>query len=446
MCRRWIGFCAALVFEKSGYGRRIVKKELNLRQLFLQMGLAGLLWGLVACGPAEEPTPLPVVAATEVLVVETAVSSTDTPIPATAAPDTEANQLAVTSTPVTAEIEAPASASVTGIDSGIIAFTNVGESVNLYALVPGQAPVQMSYAAGLSYGANWSPSGQRIAYFFLDGLTQETDLWYFDIASGPEPAPITTGGAANDVDRLSWSADSEFLVYAAPQPDGAESDVYRVSIASGEVVNLTAESAAWDASPDWSPDGEWVVFVSDRAEAGKASDNLWLMNSEGGDLRQLTNSDATFQEDIEPSWSPDGRQIAFFRHSLLGDSLDETRPSGLWLVDVGTGEETALVHITGFLVGAQPPVWSPDGRWLAYNAPGVVDTDIWVVSAAGGEPINVSNLPGEDATISWSPNSQELIFTNTNNGKMSQLIVGADGSALSLLVQSGENGLGSWSP
>jgi Tol biopolymer transport system component len=304
----------------------------------------------------------------------------------------------------------------------------------------------MTFAAGLSFGAVWSPSGQRIAYFFVDAATTDTDIWYFDITVGPEPVPVTTGDVAANVKRLSWSADSEFLVYDAPQPDGAESDIFRVAIASGEITNLTEDSADWDASPTWSPDGQWIAFVSDRAEVGQGSDNIWLLDTAEGQVQQLTNSDATLQEDIEPAWSPDGSQIAFLRHSLLGELGDPTSPSGLWLVDVSTGEEQLLLEITGQLVGVQPPVWSPNGRWLAYNAPGTADTDIWVVSVEGGEPINVSNLPGEDASISWAPSSRELIFTNSAAGILSQYIVDADGSALGLLVESGQNGLGSWSP
>jgi hypothetical protein len=71
---------------------------------------------------------------------------------------------------------------------------------------------------------------------------------------------------------------------------------------------------------------------------------------------------------------------------------------------------------------------------------------VLMVSVEGGEPINVSNLPGEDASISWAPSSRELIFTNSAAGILSQYIVDVDGSALGLLVESGQNGLGSWSP
>ena len=423
-----------------------------MKWLWWQIGLVGLMLGMMACGSAEEPTPLPEAAATEEAVVTTAVSSAGTPLsptstalPATDTPPAASDDFVPTDTPTTADIKIAAT-SVTGIDSGIIAFTSINEGADLYALVPGQVPVRMTYAQGLSFGAVWSPSGQRIAYFFLDGVTRSTDIWYFDISEGPDPVAVTNDNEANNIKRLTWSADSEFLAYDAPQADGEESDIYRVAVVSGEIINLTEDASTWDASPAWSPDGERIAFVSDRADEGKASDNIWLMDSEGGQLQQLTNSDATFQDDIEPSWSPDGSQIAFLRHSLLGDSPDPTSPSGLWLVDVATGEEQSLVHITGFLVGVQPPVWSLDGRWLAYNAPGLADTDIWVVPVAGGEPINVGNLPGADATISWAPDSQQLIFTNSEGGTMSQFIVNVDGSALRLLVEGGENGLGNWSP
>jgi Tol biopolymer transport system component len=248
------------------------------------------------------------------------------------------------------------------------------------------------------------------------------------------------------VDWVDWSPDGKFLMYDAPQADGVEKDIFRMAVPSGEIVNLTADNPTWDSSPVWSPDGNWMAFVSDRAEEGKLSDNLWLMDPQGGQVRRLTNSDATFQEDIGPNWSPDSSQVAFLRISLFGENAQPDSPSGLWVVDVNTGEERLLQALDGFLLGLEAPVWSPDGNWIAYSAPGPADTDIWIIPAADGEPINLSNIPGEDASISWAPNSQELIFTNTANNGLSQFIVATDGSAPRLLVETGQNGLGHWSP
>ena len=106
-----------------------------------------------------------------------------------------------------------------------------------------------------------------------------------------------------------------------------------------------------------------------------------------------------------------------------------------------------VVKLKAALLG-ETPVWSPDGKHLAFVMPaeGTKETDVWVVPSAGGEAINVSQTPGAESLISWSPDSRALIFTNEKDDVYTQWIVAVDGSGKHLLLGSGRGALGHWSP
>jgi Tol biopolymer transport system component len=298
---------------------------------------------------------------------------------------------------------------------------------------------QLTEHNGITLFPHPAPNLLSIAYTFYYPETNQNNLLAIDLSKEGNPYPaITTDG--NTSDTISWSSDSRYVVYSAPQPDGGEMDIYRVEIKTGAVTNLTAASPVWDAHPQFSPVSDQIVFVSDRYEEGKLLDNLWIMDSDGNNLHQLTSTETW--ENTYPSWSPDGNKIAFFRWGILGDE-SEGKP-GLIVIDVNSGQEALVVKDVGFANYAAP-VWSPDGQFIAYLQSGLEDAShIMVVPSNGGEPVQITDLSGTNYGISWSPDSQWIIFTHQTSTELEIFIVDREGNGLRPLFPGDGNAFGRW--
>jgi dipeptidyl aminopeptidase/acylaminoacyl peptidase len=108
------------------------------------------------------------------------------------------------------------------------------------------------------------------------------------------------------------------------------------------------------ADPQISPDGKTVAYVVTAVDlpGNKTSSSIWLVSTDGGQTRQLTN---TTKKDRHPRWSPDGRQI-LFESTRSGDNQ-------LWVIDVTGGEARQLTTLS---TGASTGLWSPDGQMIAF--------------------------------------------------------------------------------
>ena len=203
-----------------------------------------------------------------------------------------------------------------------------------------------------------------------------------DVGSGAEgsvaPANVPIEQAAGDDGEWDISAPPGFDVKQVPiqtdegtwmdvdvSPDGGMlaftllGDIYTMPI-SGGTPNRIAEGLAWEIQPRFSPDGSQIAFTSDRG----GGDNIWVMNADGSDKRQVTKE--SFRLLNQPSWSPDGRYIAAKKHFTTQRSAGTGE---VWLYHASGGGGVALVERPDPRHQKElgEPVYAPDGKSIYYT-------------------------------------------------------------------------------
>ncbi|MDA2930384.1 DPP IV N-terminal domain-containing protein [Acidobacteria bacterium AH-259-O06] len=186
---------------------------------------------------------------------------------------------------------------------------------------------------GTNMSAAASPDGQWIAIDLLE------DLWLVP-ADGGEARRLTSDPSTELDPR--WSPDGQRLVFSSDR--AGNFDLWVLEVASGQMWTLTSGPSK-DREPDWSPDGNSIAFVSDRRWA---TGDLYVVPASGGEVKALTADPAS---DLQPAYSPDGRWIAF--------ASNRSGEYQIWKIPTRGGEAQIAVE-SG--IRSYCPAWSKDGR------------------------------------------------------------------------------------
>ena len=198
--------------------------------------------------------------------------------------------------------------------------------------------------------------------------------------------------------------------------------LWSLPAAGGRATPITdaVRDTAEDLDPSFSPDGRSVVFRAER----HGRTGLWLLDVAGGSVRQLTQLPHADGFDGLASWSPDGRVIAFTRFTL--DSASHEWHSRIHLLDVASGSHREL-RISGLKkYEVRDPVWTRDGRNIAFVSSSARSANggrIRLVARDGGEAVPLSNDTTPAIAPAFSPDGKRIAFLARDSAQRFQLYV-----------------------
>jgi len=178
---------------------------------------------------------------------------------------------------------------------------------------------------------------------------------YTVATTGGSPKRITAKGPSY---LHGWSPDGRWLVYVGQRND--EFDIYKTPSGGGEEIRLTT-TPGLDDGPEYTPDGKYIYFNS--ARTGRMQ--IWRMRPDGSGQEQITSDGFN---NWFPHISPDGKSMVFisFPPDVPADDHPFYKHVLLRLMPVGGGAARVIAYVYGGQGTINVPSWSPDGKRLAY--------------------------------------------------------------------------------
>jgi TolB protein len=230
---------------------------------------------------------------------------------------------------------------------------------------------------GVDISPTWAPDGSKLAFRHSTGIggnPQDSDTIRIERADGTGTRDLVSGSFP------AWSPDGAWIAFRGVE--GVD-----LAVIKPDGTGLKPLGARNSECPVWSPDGLQILYCRNEDASGPVSNNwdVWVMNRDGSDQRQLTNDPA---REYPVAWSRDGSRVAFF---------SERDGQGATFVMDADGSRVARVTDATDLSSVN--VWLPDGRFIISSTGG--DTLEWFVLDGSGARQQIPQLTGAFDPIGW---------------------------------------------